>query len=159
MNARMNNPSDTDRIERSILIKAGRERVWRALTNAESFGTWFGADLKGQVFAPGVRARGQFVIKGHEERFFDALIESIEPQEAMSFRWHPFAPELDHDYSQDEPTLVCFTLRDGPDNATLLTVVETGFDKLPLARRSSAFESHGKGWDFQLSNVANYASQ
>ena len=42
----------TDRIERSVVINAPRERVWRALSDAESFGTWFGASLKGQSFVP-----------------------------------------------------------------------------------------------------------
>ena len=66
---------DTDRIERSVVINAPRERVWRALSDAESFGTWFGADLKGQVFAPGQRARGSMGGCGHENVFFDVVVE------------------------------------------------------------------------------------
>ena len=50
----------SDRIERSVIIAAPRERVWNALANAEAFGTWFGADLKGQRFEPGQRAHGWF---------------------------------------------------------------------------------------------------
>lgn len=38
---------DSNRIERSIVINAPRDRVWRALSNAEEFGTWFGVKLEG----------------------------------------------------------------------------------------------------------------
>ena len=32
---------NTDRIEKEILLRAPRSRVWRALTNASEFGAWF----------------------------------------------------------------------------------------------------------------------
>jgi len=44
----MSNSSETDRIERQILINAPRERVWRALSNASEFSTWFGVQLDGK---------------------------------------------------------------------------------------------------------------
>src|SRR5882757_4217688 len=134
--------SDTDRIERNILINASRERVWRALSNAEEFGAWFGADLSGQEFAPGGRARGQMTGCGHEHMYFEARVERIEPQDVMSFHWHPYSVDPAVDYSQEQPTLVTFTLKDAPGNAILLTVVESGFDKIPLHRRREAFEKH-----------------
>jgi hypothetical protein len=71
----MSTASDTDRIERSVVIDAPRERVWRALSNAEEFGTWFGANLKGQTFAPGQRVRGQITHPGYEHLYFDVVIE------------------------------------------------------------------------------------
>lgn len=149
---------DTDRIERSILINAPRERVWRALSNAEEFGAWFGADLAGQQFAPGKRVRGEIshVIRGHEHVFFDALIERIEPQDVMAFSWHPYAVDAAIDYTQEQPTLVTFTLKDASDG-TLLTVVESGFDKVPAHRRREAFEMNSGGWEAQLKNIARHA--
>src|SRR6185312_1383629 len=117
--------TSTDRIERSIVIGAGRTKVWRALTNAEEFGTWFGADLRGQRFAPGQRARGPITFKGYEHLFFDVVVDRIEPEDLMSYRWHPYAHDPNVDYTKEEPTLVTFTLKDAPGNGTLLTVVET----------------------------------
>ena len=149
---------DTDRIERSILINASRERVWRALSNAEEFGAWFGANLSGQVFAPGERARGQLTHGGWEHIHFEALIERIEPQDLLSFHWHPYAVDPAVDYSQEQPTLVTFTLEDAPANGTLLTVVESGFDKVPPHRRRKAFEMNSGGWEAQLKNIARHAS-
>jgi len=124
----MSTPSDTDRIERSVLIDAPRERVWRALSNAEEFGTWFGADLKGQTFAAGERARGRVTFPGYEHVWFDIVVERIEPPSLLSYRWHPYAVDPAVDYSAETPTLVTFTLNEAPNGATRLTVVESGFD-------------------------------
>ena len=149
---------DTDRIERSVVINAPRERVWRALSEAESFGTWFGAKLEGQTFAPGRRVRGQITICGHEDAWFDVVIERIEPQDLFSYRWHPYAVDPSVDYAKEEPTLVTFTLAEAPGNGTLLTVRETGFENVPPHRRLEAFRMNSTGWEAQLSHIARHAS-
>jgi uncharacterized protein YndB with AHSA1/START domain len=147
--------SDTDRIERSIVIKAPRERVWRAISDAEEFGTWFGVNLKGIRFAPGQKARGNITYPGYEHIMFEAEIERVEPQSLLSYRWHPYAVDQSVDYSAEEPTLVTFTLADAADG-TLLTVVESGFDKVPPQRREEAFRMNSRGWDAQLDNIMRH---
>ncbi|GGY61871.1 hypothetical protein GCM10011613_01650 [Cellvibrio zantedeschiae] len=155
----MSTTSETDRIERSILVNAPRERVWRALTTAENFGTWFGVNLKDQTFAAGQRTRGLMDAScGHEDVWFDIIVERIDPQDLFSYRWNPYPVDLTIDYSVEEPTLVTFTLKDAPDKSTLITVVESGFDKIPSNRRMEAFRMHTNGWEAQLKNVANYAN-
>jgi len=154
----MNTVSDTDRVERSIHIQAPRERVWRALANAEQFGTWFGAELAGQTFQPGQRTRGRITICGHEEAWFDVVIEAMEPPTRMAFRWHPYSVDPAVDYSVEERTLVTFTLSEAPGPSTMLRVVESGFDRLPPQRRQEAFRMNNQGWDVQLANVARHAS-
>jgi uncharacterized protein YndB with AHSA1/START domain len=151
--------SDTDRIERSTLINAPRERVWELLSNAERFGTWFGANLKGQAFAPGQRARGNITYPGWEHVYFDVVVERIEPQELLSYRWHPYAVDPAIDYTQEEPTLVTFTLADAPGNGTLLKVVESGFDKVPPHRRLEAFRMNSGGWEAQMENIRRHAGE
>jgi uncharacterized protein YndB with AHSA1/START domain len=167
MNAKSNTSSETfsetNSIERSILINAPRERVWNALTNAESFGTWFGADLKGQTFAKGKRALGAMGTScgrevGPDTVWFDVIIERIDPQDLFSYRWHPYAVQPGVDYSVEEPTLVTFTLKDAPNNSTLITVLESGFDNVPPHRRLEAFRMHTGGWEVQLNNLAKHAS-
>ncbi len=148
----------TDLIERSIVINAPRERVWRAISNAGDFGTWFGANLEGQAFVPGKRARGQMTGCGHENIWFDAVIERVEPQHTLSFRWHPYSIDPAVDYSKEEPTLVTFTLKDAPGKGTLLTVVESGFDRVPPHRRMEAFRMHGSGWEAQLDNIKRHVT-
>ena len=157
MNARAENMTE-ESIERSVVLNAPRARVWRALTNAEEFGDWFGANLKGQTFAPGQRARGHLTYKGYEDYFFDVVVDRIEPRDLMSFRWHPYPMDKTIDYDKEEPTLVTFTLNDAPAKGTLLTVVESGFDKVPPHRRLEAFRMNTQGWEAQLDKIARYVS-
>jgi uncharacterized protein YndB with AHSA1/START domain len=154
----MNSAANTNSIERSILINASRERVWRALSTPEEFGTWFGVDLKGQAFAPGQRTRGLMGAGcGHDNLWFDVIVERLEPQDLFSYRWNPYAVDPAVDYSGEQRTLVTFTLKDVPDG-TLLTVVESGFDNVPAHRRAEAFKMHSGGWEAQLKNIARHAN-
>lgn len=147
-----------DRIERSILIRAPRERVWRALADAETFGKWFGANLQGQTFAPGQRTRGRITIRGHEDAWFDVVVERMEPPTLFSYRWHPYPVDPAVDYEQEEPTLVTFTLQDAPGNGTRLTVVESGFDRVPPHRRLEAFRMNSRGWEAQIDNIVRHVT-
>lgn len=150
-------PAPSDRIERSILIAAPRSRVWRALADAEAFGGWFGANLAGQRFAPGERTRGKITHPGYEHLMFDVHVERMEPERLMAWRWHPYPIDPKVDYEREEPTLVTFTLQDA-DGGTLLTVVESGFDKVPPERRFQAFRMNDAGWEAQLRNIQRHAA-
>jgi uncharacterized protein YndB with AHSA1/START domain len=154
----MTRNSETDRIERSVVVKASRERVWRAIANAEEFGTWFGVNLEGQTFTPGQLVRGPVTYAGYEHIIWEARIEQIEPPTLLSFRWHPYAIDPKVDYTKEEQTLVTFTLTDEPANATLLTVVESGFDKVPPERRLEAFRMNSRGWSEQMDNIARHVA-
>lgn len=147
----------TDRIESSIHIQAPRTRVWGALSNAEAYGKWFGANLSGKAFVPGQRVQGPITIPGFEHVVFDVVIERVEPETLMSYRWHPHAIDPAVDYSKEERTLVTFTLQDAP-GGTLLTVVETGFDKVPPERRMEAFRGNRNGWAQQINHIARYVT-
>ncbi|WP_332812955.1 SRPBCC family protein [Ramlibacter sp.] len=153
----MNEPQSSDRIERSILIDAPRARVWRLLSDAEAFGRWFGADLRGQAFAAGQVARGPITIEGYTHILFEVRVERVQPQELLAWRWHPYAVDPQVDYSGEEPTLVTWTLHDAPNGATLVKTVESGFDKVPPQRRLEAFRMNSRGWDAQLQNIRRHA--
>ena len=149
--------TETDRIERSVQIDAPRSRVWRALANAEEFGNWFGANLKGQAFAPGQRVQGPITIAGYEHVVFDVVIERIQPEQLLSYRWHPYAVDSAVDYSKEQRTLVTFTLKDAGEG-TLLTVVESGFDNVPPGRRLEAFRMNSRGWEGQMRNIQRHVT-
>ncbi|MDB6154338.1 MAG: hypothetical protein JWL90_2791 [Chthoniobacteraceae bacterium] len=149
--------SSTDRIEKQILLKAPRSRVWRALSNAEEFGTWFGVALKGKTFAAGQRMQGQITHPGYEHFVFEVMIEQMEPEELFSFRWHPYPADPAIDYSQEATTLVEFKLQETEDG-TLLSIVESGFDKVPIARRMEAFRMNSGGWDEQMKNIESHVT-
>ncbi len=149
--------ASTDRIERQIMLKAPRSRVWRALSNAEEFGNWFGANLKGKTFSAGRRVQGAITIPGYEHVVFDVVIERVEPERLLSWHWHPAAIDPAVDYSKEPTTLVTMELKD-VDGGTLLTVIETGFDKVPASRRLDAFRMNTGGWEHQLKNVEKYVA-
>ena len=147
-------PSTPDRIEKKIVLRAPRARVWRALANAEEFGGWFGADLKGQTFAPGRTARGRITYPGYEHLTLEVVIERMEEGRLLSWRWHPGAVDL-KEVANEPMTLVVFELSDVPEG-TLLTVVESGFDQIPLARRAAAFRDNDGGWAEQMKNIERH---
>ena len=147
----------TDRIERTILLKAPRSRVWRALSNAEEFGNWFGVALKGKVFAAGQRVQGQITYPGYEHIVFEVLIERLEPERLLSWRWHPYAIDPSVDYSKEPTTLVVFELKE-IEGGTLLSVVESGFDNVPVSRRLEAFRMNSGGWDEQVKNIERHVT-
>lgn len=149
--------SSTDRIEREILLKAPRARVWRALSNAEEFGGWFGVALKGERFVAGQRVQGPITFPGYEHIIFDVHIVEMKPEQLLSFRWHPYAVDATVDYSKEETTLVVLELKDA-ESGTLLKVVESGFDKVPPGRRLEAFRMNSGGWEMQLQNVARHVA-
>jgi uncharacterized protein YndB with AHSA1/START domain len=142
--------STSDRIEEQVLLPNPRARVWRALTNADELGAWFGVNLAGATIAPGAHLRGNITSPGYEHVVFDAMVEEMEPERIFSWRWHPHAIDTAVDYSAEQRTLVAFTLEDAPEGGTLVRVVESGFDALPDARRESAFRGNSGGWRGQL---------
>jgi uncharacterized protein YndB with AHSA1/START domain len=147
----------TDRIERKVLLKAPRARVWRALSDAEEFGNWFGVRFRDQTFSPGQRAHGQITYPGYEHLVFEIWIERMEPEKLLSWRWHPAAIEPNVDYSAEPTTLVVFELEDAK-GGTLLSVVESGFDDIPPHRRLDAFRMNSGGWDEQMKNIGKHVA-
>ncbi|WP_095147288.1 MULTISPECIES: SRPBCC family protein [unclassified Pseudomonas] len=145
----------SDRIERKILLRVPRSKVWRALANAESFGQWFGVALGGKRFVAGERTQGQITYPGYEHLVWDVEVMRVEPERVLAFRWHPYAVEPAVDYSSEPTTLVLFELED-MDGGTLLRVIESGFDNIPAERRLKAFRMDSRGWDEQMNNIETY---
>jgi len=145
-----------DRIEKEIVLRAPRARVWRALASAEQFGAWFGARFEGPPFAPGARLVGHVTSKGYEHWTFELNVERMEPEHLLSYRWHPY-PEPGKDYTAEPATLVEFRLEEVPEG-TRLTVVESGFDRLPPDRRATALRMNDGGWSAQLGNIQRHVS-
>lgn len=153
----MSTAVSTDRIEKNIVLRAPRSRVWRALADADEFGTWFGVKLEGRKFAPGARVQGQITVPGYEHVIMDITVEQVDPERLFSYRWHPYAVEPGVDYSSEPTTLVEFRL-DEVVGGTQLTVVESGFDRIPLARRAEAFRMNSQGWAEQMKNIERHVA-
>lgn len=149
--------TQTDKIEKSVFLRAPRSRVFRALTDSQEFGTWFLARFDGP-FVAGQEVSGKITHPGFEHLRFTLWVERIEPERYFSFRWHPYAIDPKVDYSSEPPTLVELFLEETPGGVTL-RVVESGFDRLPAARRDEAFRMNDGGWNEQLKNIERYVSR
>jgi len=148
--------SSTDRIEKRVVLRASRARVWRAITDAQEFGAWFRVNLEG-TFAKGATIRGRITHPGYEHLTMEVLVERIEPERYFSYRWHPYPIDPKKDYSVEPTTLVEFMLEE-MDDGTAVTIVESGFDRIPLDRRAEAFRMNARGWAGQIKNLARYVS-
>jgi uncharacterized protein YndB with AHSA1/START domain len=157
--------SNTDRIEKKVLLRAPRERVWRAISDSKEFGTWFGVQFDGP-FATDKRMIGKIVPtkvdpevaklqEPHTGMKFEFAVDRIEPQKLFSFRWHPYAVDSGVDYSKEPSTLVVFELQEVV-GGTLLTLTESGFDRIPIERRAKAFAANEGGWTHQMKLIEKY---
>ena len=147
----------TDRIEKRIVLHAPRERVWRALSDADEFGAWFGVDFAGVSLAPGATVRGKLTVPGYEHLTMEIVVERMEHGRLLSYRWHPYAVDPQQDYSAEPMTLVVFELRDAPEG-THLIVTESGFDRIPLHRRAEALRMNDAGWAGQMKNLETHVA-
>lgn len=154
-----------DRIEKKLLLRAPRGRIWRALSDSTKFGAWFGVKFDGP-FVPGKPLRGIIIpttvdpdVAAAQKEFeglpFEITVEQMEAERLFSFRWHPYAIDRDVDYSAEATTLVAFELAEQADGV-MLTVTESGFDKIPLARRAKAFSANEGGWGMVVHLIEKY---
>jgi uncharacterized protein YndB with AHSA1/START domain len=148
--------STTDCIRKEIHLRAPLARVWKALSDAEEFGTWFGMKLEG-AFAPGQAIFGRVTHPGYEHMRVEFRVERMEAEALFSYRWHPYPMDLKRDYAKEPMTLVEFRLQ-GADGGTLLSVVESGFDKLPADRRDEAFRMNEGGWTAQMTSIQRHVA-
>jgi len=165
----------SDRIEKVVTLRAPVSRVWRAITDAEEFGRWFGFKLDGN-FEAGKRMRGVFEgeldetsliehqrglgltpskVKLPPENATFCTVERIEPERYFSFRWIPYGIDAEADLENEPTTLVEFRLEAVPEG-TLLTIIESGFDRVPAHRRERAFRMNEGGWAAQAENLRRH---
>lgn len=166
----------SDRIEKRVSIRAPISRVWQAISDAREFSRWFGIQLQGE-FVAGARVTGTFggqfneaAIMEHqkklgltpsrirvpEKNLVFCTVERIEPPRYFSFRWIPYGIDAEADPEAEPTTLVEFFL-EAAGEGTVLTVVESGFDRVPAHRRERAFRMDEAGWAAQVENIRRHA--
>lgn len=169
---------DSDKIEKKVILHAPLSRVWRSITDAQKFSVWFGIQLEGQ-FVVGKTIAGTFdeglneaaileyqktlglkpsKVKMPEKNSVFCTVERIEPETYFSFRWIPYGIDAEADLKNEPTTLVEFHLQEIPDG-TLLTIVESGFDRVPVHRRERAFRMNEGGWVGQAENIKKYVEE
>ena len=158
----------SDRIQKKALLRAPIERVWGAISDSSQFGRWFGvefdapfvsgAHLVGKIVPTAVDSEAAKQQEPYAGRTFEISIAKIEPNRLFSFRWHPFAVDPEVDYSKESTTLIEFALEEAP-GGTMLTITESGFDRIPLHRRAKALEMNEHGWTAQLKLIEKYVTE
>ena len=104
----------------------------------------------------GAMASGNLFAASYEASV-DILRQKMEAPRFFSYTWHPYPSEPSVDYSKETPTLVEFTLTE-KGRGTLLTVVESGFDRIPAHRRDEAFRMNEGGWAEQMRNISAHVT-
>ena len=169
----------TDRVEKRVTLKAPVARVWRALADTREFGSWFGVKLEGD-FVVGKTITGTFEgdfneaelmafqkklgvkpsgikLPAKNESIVFCTVERMDNERHFSFRWIPYGIDVEADPKNEPTTLVEFHLeRTADGQGTVLTIVESGFDKVPAHRRERAFRMNDHGWAAQAENLAKY---
>jgi len=148
----------TNTIRKQIELRAPVSRVWRALTDHREFGEWFRVKLDGP-FVAGEVSRGHITYPGYEHVQWEAVVQKLEPERLFSYTWHPYAIDPKVDYSNEPSTLVEFQL-EKTANGTLLTITESGFEKLKdEKRRLEAFRMNEGGWAEQVKNIEAHVAR
>jgi uncharacterized protein YndB with AHSA1/START domain len=146
----------SDRIQKKVVLSAAPARVWRALSDSAEFGEWFRLKLEGP-FREGATVRGRLTYPRYEHVTIELQVEKLEPERYFAYRWHPYALDSNVDYAQEPTTLVEFQLEPAK-GGTLLTITESGFDRIPAARRAEAFRMNDGGWTEQLKNIEKHVA-
>lgn len=133
--------TDTISITRSVDIAAPRAAVWAALTTADGLASWFPQratmDLR-------IGGGGVMTFEGHGDYAFE-IAELSEP-DVVAFVWASAElPDIN-----EGGTLARFTLSDIP-GGTRVTVVESGFEKLPDP--DAAARGNEEGWEEELGEL------
>jgi len=166
---------ESDKIQKQVTLRAPVSRVWRAIADAQEFGRWFGVTLEGP-FAEGQTIKGTFGGSLDERAIADyqkslglqpsrvklptgstvfCTVQRIEPERYFSFRWIPYGIDAEADPENEPTTLVELRLEPVADG-TLLTIVESGFDRVPAHRRARAFRMNEGGWAAQAENIRKH---
>jgi uncharacterized protein YndB with AHSA1/START domain len=151
------NIAELSRIDRTIEIEAPPERVWRALTDVQELSTWFQVTIEGRL-TPGTDVWMTSVHPDHAGQRFLVRVTEMSPPRRLVWQWHPGSVDPAVDYSREPLTTVTFDLeRSG--RGTRLSLSETGFDEIALARRSKVYSDNSQGWTEVLVWLQKYVEE
>ena len=136
--------AELNRIDRIIDIQAPVDRVWRALTNVDELSAWFQVRIEGDI-AAGSEVWMTSVNPEHAGQRWPVRIVELTPPRRIVWQWHPGEVDAATDYSREPRTTVTFTLEPSA-GGTKLSLSETGFDAIAIARRAKAFADNSQGW-------------
>jgi uncharacterized protein YndB with AHSA1/START domain len=127
-------------IEKKVTINAPSSRVWKALTDQKELEKWI---LMRTTFVP--QKDKEFIFKTDPDQemqgFFRCKVIEIIEYKKLVFTWRPDQINAD--------TLVTIELNQ-KGSQTELTLIHSGWEKLPADVAENMKEGHSKGWDLRF---------
>ena len=113
---------ETVAVERSVLINAPRERVWKAITDPTQLEQWYAPGCPWEIPELEVGATVKFYNTAIDVQL--ATIEVVEPLREFTLRWQldPMHPGL---------TLTNSFLLSPENDSTRVTVSQAGYESMP----------------------------
>ena len=142
------------KIVQKVEIDAPITKVWDAIIDHNKFGEWFRCKLD-QPFEEGKPSTGMMTYPGAEHVPWQATVLKIIEQKRLEFTWPPYVEDESVNLD-DEPWLHCTFELEETATGTLLTITESGFDKLTAAIRDDARRGNEQGWEIQAGHILEY---
>lgn len=146
-----------DAIEKSILLSAAPDRVWRALSDAAEFGRWFRAEVTGEM-REGAVLGCRSLYPGTEHMRWDMYIHVMEPNRRLVWDWPAFDPSAFPDDPDSNARLTVEIAIAPEGDSTRLTLRESGFADLPEGPALAVWQRNEGGWTMQLDNIAAHVA-
>ena len=140
-----------DRIQREMVIKATKERIYAAITQPDQVIKWFPETLEG-YYAVGERPIFGFGEHGKNQLY----IEKASPYTYFAYRWIPGSNHFVGDVLTVPNTLVEFHIEELADKSCKVILTESGFAALPIDIAEKSFTQNSGGWDFMLDRFEKY---
>jgi uncharacterized protein YndB with AHSA1/START domain len=134
-------------VEKTIWIKAPRERVWQAITDASQLMQWFGDHWE----IDRVEVGGTIKF-GDPSDLMLASIAVADPPREFKIEWPP---------QEQYHSIAMFTtyLLNEENGGTRVTVTESGFEALPDDIRQKRFDSTAAGYATVLEGLKRHLEQ
>ena len=132
----------TAAVEKTLILAASPERVWRALTDPAELARWFpdSTDLE-----PRVGSTGTFDWEAHGK--YAVRVERIEPPGLLVWTW---ARDANVGLDEGPRTTIEWRLEPRPDGGTTLRLRESGFTDAKYR------DGNDEGWDKELGELVDY---
>ena len=139
-----------DTIQRELVLRAPKERVFQAIADPKLIVNWFPDKVEGTL-KKGERSVFDFTDYGKVA----IHVVASDPHDYFAYRWVPSVGASEDDPLKQPNTLVEFRLEAIPEG-TKLKLTESGFASLPKDVIEKSLSDNNEGWDTMLARLEKY---
>jgi uncharacterized protein YndB with AHSA1/START domain len=139
-----------DTIQRELVLRAPKERVFQAIANPMLIVNWFPDKVEGTM-SKGERSVFDFTDFGKVA----IHVVASDPHDYFAYRWVPSIGASEDDPLKQPNTLVEFRLEE-VSYGTRLTLTESGFASLPAEVIEKSLSDNNEGWDIMMGRLEKY---